>query len=214
VLPLLLLLGTPSLPGGEILEARLEAVVDGGRDVAVRLAYRIGALEVDRVAFSALQIDGVAIDELSAFSAETPLSLSLDPRSGPKLEGSIILPENTSALELRYVVRGGAEPTEDGLRVRLPCAVLDLKLKDTRSGLFSSAIELPAGLSVTDGFPSNPVATDGRYRWELPLVPAFVSFRASRGTVLLTPPRVATAAVVVLLLGMGLVGIQKARAPR
>ncbi|HEY7698427.1 MAG TPA: hypothetical protein VIE88_08415, partial [Vicinamibacteria bacterium] len=86
MLPLLLLLGTPSLPGGEILEARLEAVVDGGRDVAVRLAYRIGALEVDRVAFSALQIDGVAIDELSAFSAETPLSLSLDPRSGPKLE--------------------------------------------------------------------------------------------------------------------------------
>ena len=66
---------------------------------------------------------------------------------------------------------------------------------------------------MVDGFPSNPQAAGGgAYRWELPLVPTFVAFRASSGTPLLTPPRIATAAVVVLLAAMGFVGVRTARA--
>lgn len=210
MLPLLALLAS----GGVILEARLNATV-AGRDVAVRLAYRIEAPGADRVAFSALEIDGVAVEEVTAFDSETPLRVELEPRSGPKLEGSISIPKGTSAFELRYVVRGGAEATEDGLRVSLPCVILDLKLEETRTGFFTSVVEIPDGLSVVDGFPSHSVAlADGSYRWELPLVPTFVAFRASSGTVLLTPPRIATTAVVVLLLAMGFVGIRGARASR
>jgi hypothetical protein len=212
VLPLLLLLALQSVSRGEIVEARLEARVDEGRDVAVRLVYRIRAPGADRVAFSALEIDGVAIEEVSAFVSETPLPVELEPRSGPKLEGTIDIPKDTSAFELRYVVRGGAEPTEDGLRVRLPCAILDLEIEETRPGLFSFRVELPHALSVVDGFPSSPAAeAEGLYRWELPLVPTFVAFRASSGTVLLTPPRVATTAVVLLLVAMGFVGVRRAR---
>ncbi|MGH9389672.1 MAG: hypothetical protein ACRD1Z_08660 [Vicinamibacteria bacterium] len=215
MLPLLAVLALQSLSGGEILEARLQAALDGGPDVVVRLAYRIEAPGADRVAFSALEIEGVAIEELSAFASETRLPLSVEPRSGPKLVGSIGIPKPTSALELRYVVRGGAVPTENGLRVRLPCAILDLKIEQTRTGLFSFAIELPDGLSVVDGFPSHFVAgVDGSTRWELPLVPTFVAFRASSATALLTPTRLATIAVVVLLMTMGFVGVRRARASR
>ena len=211
MLPLLALLAS----AGVIREARLEAMVGEGRDVAVRLAYRIEAPAADWVAFSALEIDGVAIEDVSAFAAETPLSVELEPRSGPKREGSIRIPKDTVAFELRYIVRGGVEAAEDGLRVRLPCAILSLPIEETRTGLFSSVIELPRGLSVVDGFPSHPLAgADGAYHWELPLVPTFVAFRASSETLVLTPPRIATTAVVVLLLAMGFVGIRRARAPR
>ena len=215
MLPFLLLLAQQYASGGEILEARLEAKADEGPDVAVRLAYRIEARGAEQVAFSVLEIDGVAIEEISAFAAETPLRVEVTPRSGPKLEGSIGIPKDTRSFEIRYIVRGGAEPTEDGLRVRLPCVVLDLKIQDTRTGLFSSMVQLPDGLSVVDGFPSHPLAgADGAYHWELPLVPTFVAFRASSGTLVLTPPRIATTAVVVLLLAMGFVGIRRARASR
>ena len=213
MLPFLLLLAQQYVSGGEILEARLEAKADEGADVAVRLTYRIEARGAERVAFSALEIDGVAIEEISAFASETPLRVAIEPRSGPMREGSIAVPKDTSAIEIRYIVRGGAEPTEDGLRVRLPCVVLDLKIQDTRTGLFSSMVQLPDGLSVVDGFPSHPLAgADGVYRWELPLVPTFVAFRASSGTVLLTPPRVVTTAVVVLFVAVGFVGVRRARA--
>lgn len=203
------------LLGGGILEARLEAAVDSGKDVAVRLAYRLEAKGIDRIGFSVLEVDGVAIEEVSAFASGDPLPLDLEPRSGPKREGFIGIPNETKALELRYVVRGGAAPTEEGLRVRLPCAVLDLELEETRTGLFTSTVELPEGLSVVDGFPAQAIAgPEGTYRWELPLVPTFVSFRAASGTVLLTPARVATTAVILLLLAMGFVGFRKARACR
>jgi hypothetical protein len=215
VLPLLLLLAQPSASGGEILEARLEATVGEGRDAVVRLAYRIEAPDAPRIAFSALEIDGVAIDEFSAFSSEALLPLRLEPRSGLKREGFIAVPEGTSAFELRYVVRGGADRTGDLLRVRLPVAVLDLPIEEARTGLFSSSIDLPNGLSAIDGFPSHVVVSaDGSHRWELPLVPTFVAFRATSETVLLTPPRVATTAVVLLLVAMGFVGVRGARASR
>jgi hypothetical protein len=215
VLPVLFLLALSPLSGGEILEARLEAAVDEGRDVAVRLAYRIQAPGADRLDFHVLEMEGIAIVDVVAFASDAPLPISLEPRSGSKLQGSIGLPLDTDALELRYVVRGGAQPIADGLRVRLPCAILDLKTEEIRTGLFTSAVELPRGLRVVDGFPSSPVAgADGVNTWELPLVPTFVAFRASSGTPLLTPPRVATTAVVVLLMAMGFVGIRGARTPR
>jgi hypothetical protein len=215
VLLFFLLLGQPSVSEGVLLEARLEATIDQGRDVAVRLAYRIEPPGADRVAFSVLEIDGVAIEELSAFASETPLPVALEPRSGHKRAGSIGLPGDTSALELRYVVRDGAERTEESLRVRLPVAVLRLRIEEARSGLFSSTVDLPAGLSVIDGFPSHSVrSVDGNHRWELPLVPTFVAFRASSENVLVTPPRVATTAVVLLLLAMGIFGVRGARAAR
>jgi hypothetical protein len=215
VLRLLILLAQPSASGGEILEARLEAKADEGRDVVIRLAYRIEAPDAPRIAFSALEIDGVAIEEFSAFSSEAPLPLRLEPRSGPKREGFIAVPEATSSLELRYVVRGGADRTGDLLRVRLPVAVLDLPIEGARTGLFHSAVDIPGGLSVVDGFPSHStVSADGSHRWELPVVPTFVAFRAASETVLLTAPRVATTAVVLLLVAMGFVGLRGARASR
>ncbi len=212
MLPFLLLLASP---GGEILEARLSASVAEGRDVAVRLAYRVETSAADRIAFSALEIDGVAIEELSAFAAETPLPVDLEPRSGRMRAGAIDVPAETNSLELRYVVRGGADRTEDSLRVRLPVAVLGLPIEEARTGLFSSVVDLPDGFSVIDGFPSHfVVSPEGSHRWELPLVPTFVAFRASSETVLLTPPRVVTTAIILLLVAMGFVGARGARASR
>ena len=213
MLPFLLVLVLEDVSGGEILGARLEAAIDEGRDVAVRLTYRIEAPAADRLHFSALEIDGAEIEEFAAYTSETPLPVELEPRSGPKRVGTIGLPRGTTALELRYVVRGGAEPAEDGLRVRLPCAILGLPIEETRTGLFSSTIVLPDGLRVIDSFPSQPIANaDGSYRFQLPLVPTFVAFRASSGAPLLTPTRVATAAVIALLAATGIVGVRRMRA--
>jgi hypothetical protein len=195
--------------------ARLEAAIDDRRDVAVRFTYGVESSGARRVGFSALEIGGVAIEEVAAFASGAPLPLGLEPRSGPKRRGWIDLPGGAAAFEFRYVVQGGAQPAGDGLGVRLPAIVLDLKLEETKAGLFSSRVEIPAGLSVVDGFPSHPlVETEGVYRWELPLVPAFVAFRASSQPALLTPPRVATAAVVLLLLAMGFLAVHKARSHR
>ncbi len=192
---------------GEILAARFEAAVSEGPDVAVRLAYRVEPSLAASVSFSALEIEGVAIEEIAAFASDSPLAVDLEPRSGPKREGTIDLPPGTETLELRYVVRRGAEWTDDGVRVRLPCAILDRKLEETRSGLFSSVVSLPAGLSIVDGFPAHSIAAaDGTHRWELPVVPAFLSLRASSKAVLFTPSRVATLAVGALIALAGIVG--------
>ena len=213
--PFLLLLALESWIAGEILEARLEARMNESRDVAVRLRYTLDAPVTDRIDFSFLEIDGVAIEELAAFASGMPLAVKLEPRSGSKRSGSVGVPKDTNALELRYVVRGGAERTEDLLRVQIPVAVLGLRIKEAMTGLFSSTVDLPDGLSVIDGFPSHSaVSADGIHRWELPLVPSFVAFRASSEPLLLTPPRVATTAVVLLLVAMGLVGLRGARASR
>ncbi len=212
---MLLLLTVLAANGGEILEARLEAAVSEGPDVAVRLSYRIEPPFDERVSISALEIDGVAIEEITAFASRTPLPVALEPRSGPKREGSILLPEGTREIELRYVVRRGAERTASGLRVRLPCAILGLPLERTRTRLFTSEVALPAGLSIADGFPSKSTAgADGTHRWELPLVPTFLAFRASSDFALFTPPRLATMAVSALLLAVGFIGVRRARAPR
>jgi hypothetical protein len=203
---------------GHVLEARLEAAVGDGPDVAVRLAYRIEASSngaAQTISYSALEIGGVAIDEVSAYASETPLQVDLKPRSGPNRAGSILLPQGTEAFELRYLVRRAAERTPAGLRVRLPCAILDLKIEETRTGLFSSSVALPAGLKIVDGYPAHSVAGEGgTFHWELPLVPAFVSFRASSGAALFTPPRIATIAVVVLLVAVAAVGVRRARSIR
>jgi hypothetical protein len=212
VLPLLVLLAGS---GGQILGARLEAEVPEGGDVSVRLSYRIEKEVAEQVAFSLLEIDGVAIDEVFAVAGEIPLPVELLPRSGPRRDGIIGIPGGETSIELRYVVKGGSRPAGNGFRARLPLAILDLEIEETRVGLFSSAIGLPSGFSVVEGFPSQPVAgRDGATNWELPLVPTFVAFRASPGAVLLTPPRVATAAVAVLLLTVGVVGVRRARAVR
>ncbi len=203
------------MPVGEILEARLVATIDDGRDVSVRLVYRIEGSDSARIALSFLEIDGVAVEELAAFASGVPIPVALEPRSGSKRSGSVGVPKDTSVLEIRYVVRGGAERTEDLLRVQIPVAVLGLRIKEAMTGLFSSTVDLPDGLSVIDGFPSHSVVSaDGIHRWELPLVPSFVAFRASSEPVLLTPPRAATAAVVLLLVAMGFVGLRGARASR
>ncbi len=217
---MLLFLAVLATTGGEILEARLDAAVDDGPDVAVRLAYRIEAFSTgstggdEKVSFSALEIDGVAIEEVAAFSSGMALPVELEPRSGPKREGSIGLPNGTDAFELHYVVRRGAERAPDGIRVRLPCAILGLPLEDTRTALFTSVVEIPAGLSIVDGFPSQSAAFEGGYRWELPLVPAFLAFRASSNAALLTPPRAATIAVAALFLVLGFLGVRRARSTR
>ncbi|HJS75586.1 MAG TPA: hypothetical protein VJ921_14935 [Vicinamibacteria bacterium] len=211
---LLLLLVLAANEGG-ILEARLEATVDDRPDVAVRLAYRIEPSTRDAISFSALEIGGVGIGEVEASASGTSIPVELEPRTGPKREGSILLPRGTDAFERRDVVRGGAQQKDGGLRVRLPCAVLDLKLTETRTGLFSSAVALPEGMRVVDGYPAQSVVGEGgAFQWDLPLVPAFLSFRASTGAVLFTPPRMATLAVLILLLSVGVVGVRRARTLR
>jgi hypothetical protein len=207
----LLLLAVLTANSGKILEARLDAAVGEGPDVAVRLSFRVEPSADEKVSFSALEIEGVAIEEVSAFAGATSLPVNLEPRSSPKRQGSIGLPKGTDSFELRYLVRGGAGQAPGGLRVRLPCAILGLPLDEARAALFTSVVQIPAGLSLVDGFPSQSVAFEGGYRWELPLVPTFLAFRASSNAALLTPPRVASIAVTGLFLVLGVLGVRRAR---
>jgi hypothetical protein len=183
---LLLLAGS----GREVVEARLDAEVGEGRDVAVRLVYRLGGKGAAIVPVSALESGGVEIEGL---------------------EASIALPEDGSELELTYLVRGGAVRAGDRLEVHLPCALVDLPSDETNGSLFSSRIRLPDGYTVVETFPAQSFVVEGSHGFELPVVPRFVALRASSKPVLLTPPRIATAFVILLLAGVSLVGIQRAR---
>jgi hypothetical protein len=181
---LLLLAGA----GREIVEARLEAEIPEGRDVAVHLIYRLAGTGAFTLPVSALESGGVQIEGL-------PASLSI--------------PEEASEIELGYLVRGGAVRDGERLRVHLPCALVDLPIDETKGALFSSRIRLPEGFTVHESFPAQSFAFEGGLGFELPIVPRFVALRASSKPVLLSAPRVSTAVVVLLLCGVGLFGIRR-----
>ncbi|MGH9319537.1 MAG: hypothetical protein ACRD3V_06575 [Vicinamibacteria bacterium] len=203
--------------GGEVLESRLRASIEEGPDVAVRLDYQIRLPEdAYRVSFSALEIGDAAVESFSASASGVSLPVEIEPRSGRMLRGVFEVPKGSVSpidIELRYVVRNGAVTSAGDIRASLPLPILELSLADTGSTLFVAAVDLPPGLRIVDGFPSNSRAeAEGLYRWELPLVPTFLSFRATSGSGFLSPPRLASTALVVLLVVAGFVGIKRARA--
>jgi hypothetical protein len=183
---LLLLAGS----GREVVEARLDAEVGEGRDVAVRMVYRLAGTGAVNLSVSALESGGVQIEGLAA---------------------SVSIPEDGSEVELTYLVRRGAVRAGDRLELHLPCALVDLAIDETRGRLFSSRIRLPEGFTVTESFPAQSFAVEGGRGFELPIVPRFVALRASSKPVLLSPPRVSTAMVVLLLFGVGFFGIRRMR---
>jgi hypothetical protein len=144
--------------------ARLEAEVDG----RVRLSYDLEVPErISGLGFSAYEAG--PIEDLSATLSGENLVLT-EERSGDRLSGALEIPNGAGSpvtLELHYRVRGS----------RIPVIVLDVEPGEARSGAFTARVELPGGALATIDFPSNGARdASGALTWELPVLPAFVSW--------------------------------------
>lgn len=144
--------------------SRLEAEEDG----RVRLSY---SLEIP---------EGVSVLGFSAFEASPIEDLSVtlsgqnrvvtQERLGDRLSGTLELPNDAGSsvtLEFHYRVRG----------TRIPVVVLDVEPAEARSGAFAARVKLPHGAEAAIDFPSNGFRDpSGALTWELPVLPAFVSW--------------------------------------
>jgi hypothetical protein len=119
---------------------------------------------------------------------EDPVAFRLDVDPSGMLVGTVPLPaparpDDVVVLRLRYrVVREG---TATGAGpVRVPMLAVPWPPAEALPGTFSARVDLPAGTRLEEGFPASwageAAAPDdlARYRAELPVLPAFVSFRA------------------------------------
>lgn len=137
----------------------------------MRLSYALelpaGATVLEYSAFEASPIE-----DLSATLSGESLVLT-EERSGDRLSGTIELPSDagsTIALQFHYRVRGP----------RIPVVVLDVDPGPARSGAFTARVELPRGAEAVVEFPSNGTRdASGALTWELPVLPAFVSWGRS-----------------------------------
>lgn len=145
------------------LEARLEATNQG----LVRLSYRLEVPDGASVlSFSALETS--PIEALSATASGERLALSQESSRG-RLSGTFVLPPGARspfALEFHYHVRGA----------RIPVVVLDVPPDEARSGAFTVRVELTERAEASVDFPSNGIRTSGALTWELPVLPAFLSW--------------------------------------
>jgi hypothetical protein len=168
-----------SAAGGDVLEARLEAsVVETA--VAVRLDYRLVLPEdATRISFTAIEIGGARIDELSALEGDVPLEVELEELDGPEVRGVLYIRSREPGerrLSLRYRVSGKA----------IPVVVLDVPSREARARTFAARIQVSDGTRIAGSFPSNLVRSeDGAFVFDLPVVPRFISLRPlPRGTAL------------------------------
>lgn len=173
---MLLLWSLLSAAGGDVLEARLEASVVGEATVEVRLEYTLLAPEgAAKLSFTAIEIGGSRIEDIAALEGDASLGIELEERDAPALRGAIFLtPRETSerTITLRYRVSGDA----------IPLLVLHVPSREARARTFLARVQVPEGTVLDGGFPSNVVRSDdGALVFELPVIPRFLSLRASPG---------------------------------
>lgn len=176
-------------PSGSLLEADLtvEAVAPG--PLRVELTYRLRPDPgLERIPIRALPVRGVRAVGPTARVWEDPVSFSLDVDGSGMLVGTVPLPaparpDDVVVLRLRYRVVREAE-AGDG-PVRVPVLAVPWPPAEALPGTFSVRVDLPAGTRMEEGFPASwsvdaeaPTEDLARYRAELPVLPAFVSFRA------------------------------------
>jgi len=203
-------------------DAYSDLTVGGAPSVAIE--YTIvteksgGAVPVEGLAFG-----GARITEVHAFAMGRELDVSLRVVGDSRVVGEVALPLNRAAgqpftFELVYRVEGAEERDGRLTLYRLPILAVSWPPDEVLPETFTVVVEVSDTLTVYESFPSGlrEVGTAvgvPRYRLSLPVIPALVTLRTSRGPPPTgTLPRVLDLLVLVLLAGGGVLGWRWLRA--
>ena len=197
--------------------ARADLTPTGGPTLVIdyTVAGDPGAATVPLVG---LAFGGARFRDVRATAASLgELDVSLEARTDGRLVGGVALPAGLAAGEpfsfsLSYEIEGATE-REGGLTLhRLPILAVGWPPDEALPETFTVEALVADGLTVYESFPSGMRASgrEGaaqRYRLALPVIPALVSLRTSRGSPPLnTLPRALNLLVIVLLAGFALLG--------
>ena len=216
---------SPAPAQATVRRARLVAdLAGGGGDAQVRVEYRLvpgggpaAPARVEVLAFGPASVEGFLVDGAAGTPGEgaaapaVPVPLATE--AGSMRAGTLALPpadprSGEVAVALVYRVAGAVERSGAGVRVRLPVLVLDLPPEPGGGPRFEASVRLPAGWSVSGGFPTGLAeGPDGAWEVRLPVVPSLVSLRGrSDGAWRPGLPEALDVLALAVLLAFGLVG--------
>lgn len=217
---LIVAVGTAS--GAELVRLDLSATPSRGPEPTIVESACLLSLErgVRSVPLSVLATAGTEILDLEASLDGAPVAVTLDHSAHPQIRGLVSIPAGTrrdgepASVRVRYRVLGAVREENDRFFLAIPVVVVGGKPSQARPDGFTASLELPAGLHLRESFPAGWAReeTEGRYRIDLPVVPAFVTVEASEHGSLLTVPRLLDLGTVLLLAGLGALAFRRLRA--
>lgn len=209
---------------GRLISADAYSDLTVGDAPSVAIEYTIvpdesgGTVPVEGLAFG-----GARITDVHAFAMGRELDVSLRVVGDRRVVGEVAIPLKRAAgqpftFQLVYRVEGAEERHGRLTLYRLPILAVAWPSEEALPETFTVVAEVSDALTVYESFPSGlrEVGTAGgapRYRLSLPVIPALVSLRTSRGPPpAATLPRVLDLFVLVFLAGFGVLGWRRLRA--
>jgi len=209
---------------GRLISAEAFSDLTVGDIPSVAIDYTIvpdergGTVPVEGLAFG-----GARIMDVRAFALGRELDVSLSVVGGSRIVGEVAIPLNRVAgqpfsFQLVYRVEGAEERDGTLTLYRLPILAVAWPSEEALPETFTVVVEVSDTLTVYESFPSGLREVETavgapRYRLSLPVMPALVSLRTSRGPPPTgTLPRVLDLFVLVLLAGFGALGWRRLRA--
>ncbi|MCE0485465.1 hypothetical protein [Ornithinimicrobium sediminis] len=194
--------------------AQTQVVLDASGSAQVEINYRItGSADgetAQTVSFSSLNFDGAVVDDLRVTAAGTPLQFESE-LVNAKTTTVVTLPEalepgQDQDLVLAYVVPSAGSIDGEELTTNVPILAMDNPAASSAPGTFTATVEMPAGHSRVEGFPSNTsdVTEAGEatvLHYSLPAVPAVLRTVSTEGE----PSWWTTEALMETLLGLSII---------
>jgi hypothetical protein len=203
---------TPVMDGATV---RIDAVDPGAATASVGVTYRlVGDASSAPVGVRVLPVEGRSVSVLAAGATRRRVGLASD--STGMVRGALPMgPDDPSALgsdplTLRYGVAGAWVVDGDRFDLLLPLVTLELPSAEARPGLVDVTLRLPAGARILESFPSSLAPQEGqgmiRLTGQLSVMPALVRVRGRFGGSGFGGVRTAETAVLLLIVGLGVLG--------
>jgi len=192
-------------------------VAPGTADASVVVRYTVvpsaanTPLRLRAIPFFGLVPGGVSA---SADGTAVPVTLG---SVGERVDGTVTLPRSLPGdravqLELRYAVTGAVARDGESLDIRVPVLLLLVTPASSADDFFAAELRVPAGITVTESFPTVPrrhetVEGEERYALALQVVPSLLRWRGTEGAApWLSFEAGVDLALIVVILGFALLG--------
>ncbi len=198
----------------------IEAHVESDQTVSVEARYLLATSGRAEVDLTSLALDGSRAVNVRAFVDEREVSFRTSDTGGGRSDATVELPPPSSRhrLRLTYEVLDAGEAEVTSLTI--PLWVARWPPREALPDTFTASVSLPGSWSLQSAFPRgfesfNPIdlTTDrAHYRFELPVMPAFLRLEVARGAApLWTLDRTVDGLTVVVLLTIALLGWRRLR---
>jgi len=169
--------------------------IDADGTATVELTYQLLAdpegTEVGEVSLSALDFGATEVQDLQITDPQGGAMDHESTTAGAKTTTVVTLadplqPGQTQELQVSYAVAGAGELADETLTTNVPVLVLDHPAASAAPATFSAQVQLPAGHSLIEGFPSDAVdvtETDGAtvLHYQTPAVPSLLRAVSTEG---------------------------------